>query len=375
MSLRVLLVSEGSGGHLIPALQVARELVERGAAVQLWYVERRQTARLTDSLLGELNGTARAVQTRPVRPARSTWARVWRCGQLWLASLRCFAQFRPQVVVGFGGWMSAPVILAARLRGIECLVHEQNVQLGRANRLLTRWADCVAVSFAETRSSLNGTASIVTGLPIRRGIGSIGRTEAAAQFGFDAARPTLLVLGGSQGSRTINEVMRRMVANLTDDELRSWQILHITGSKDETDVRASYAAAARRDVALRVAVTPFLADMAAAYAAADVAVTRAGASTVAELAQCGLPAVVIPYPFAGGHQRVNARLVEVVGGAVALEESEVTPGRLLGTIRSMLRDRRLRTMMSEQIRTVARPNAATTLAHAIQRMASSPSAS
>jgi len=368
MSLRVLLVSEGSGGHLIPALQVARELAEDGAKIQLWYVERRQTERLTRSLLHELNGSAEAIEPHPVRPAGSSWARLWRCQELWKQSQRCFDTFDPHVVVGFGGWMSAPVLAAARRRGIECLVHEQNVQLGRANRVLTRWVDCVAISFSETRSSLNGTPSVVTGLPVRRDIGSISRTESAARLGVDAARPTVLVLGGSQGSRAINETIRRLVPRLTDEERRSWQFLHITGSQDEAGVRAAYADSAHSGGAVRAIVMPFLADMGSAYAAADLAVTRAGASTIAELAQCGLPAIVIPYPFAGGHQRVNARLVESVGGAVMLEEAEASAERLLGTMRRILRDRRLRAMMGEQMRSVARPHAAASLASAIRSL-------
>ena len=153
-SLKVLLVAEGSGGHLIPALQVAGVLARRGARIKVWYAQRRQTASLAEALSRQAASADIDVDPIPVRSAANPMERLWACGRLWRKAERCFETFAPDVVVGFGGWVSAPVVLAARRRGIGCLLHEQNVVLGRANQWLSRWVDRVAISFQETQAAL-----------------------------------------------------------------------------------------------------------------------------------------------------------------------------------------------------------------------------
>jgi len=266
--------------------------------------------------------------------------------------------------VGFGGWVSAPVVLAARVRRIGCVLHEPNVVMGRANRWLARWADRIAVSFRETQDALNGTPAVMTGLPVRDRIGRSSRAQGAARCGLQPDRPTLLVLGGSQGARALNRLMTEMVARCSPEERRSWQLIHLVGPADEAVVRAAYAAHG-----VRAWVRPFLVEMEAAYAQADVAIARAGASTIAELARCALPAILIPYPHAGAHQRSNARLVEAVGGGVVMEESAATPDRLLGAVRRILADERLRRMMGSQMQGLECPDAAERLTGTIVEVA------
>ena len=359
-SLRVLLVAEGSGGHLIPALQVAHELALSGARVKVWFAERRKTAPLADALIQEFGHASIEVAAIPMQPHTNLMSRLWQCGQLWSQSQRCFETFAPDVVVGFGGWVSAPVVLAAHQRHIGCMLHEQNVQLGRANRLLARWADRLAISFPETRGFRRGTPSVLTGMPIRRTIRSSTREQAAPKFGFQPAQPTLLVLGGSQGARFLNRLLLQTIIGMTPEEQRGWQLLHVTGLDDEQAIRSAYAGHR-----LRAFVAPFLTDMSAAYALADVVISRAGASTIAELAECAKPAILIPYPYAGGHQRANAHLVENISGGVVLEEATVTPERLLGVIRRILGDARLRAKMADQMQRLAVPDAAVRLRDAI----------
>jgi len=375
--LRALLVAEGSGGHLIPALELAHALADCGAQVKLWFAQRPQTAELVRALTA--GATEQGVEVNPIflGGSRTTLERFWRCGQLWSRSQRCFDTFAPDVVVGFGGWVSAPVVLAARARGrptrwwgapgrthatrrIRCLLHEQNVALGRANRLLARWADCVAVSFRETLDELNGTPSVLTGMPVRRAIGQRRHASQALPFGFREGLPTLLVLGGSQGSRALNRVVTAMTSLMSPSERAQWQLLHVAGATGASRVQQAYARCQ-----MTAWVTPFLPEMERAYAMADLAIARAGASTIAELARAGLPSVLIPYPYAGGHQRANARMVEVLGGAVVIEESAATPERLLSTVRRLLADARLRAMMSEQVRRVGVPDASQRLLQAV----------
>lgn len=358
--LRVLLVTEGSGGHLIPALETANALARGGARTTLWYAQRARVAPLTTALLRDTLDPAVEVQALPVATGPNWLGRLRCCGQLWLQSHRAFGVSRPDVVVGFGGWVSAPVVLAAKQRGIASLLHEQNVELGRANRLLARRVNQVLVSFEQTRYALNHMPSVRTGLPVRSAFGGRSRHEAAARFQFDALRPTVLILGGSQGARAINRLLTRTLPVMTPKERRTWQMIHLTGAEEETAVKAAYGAQG-----IRAHVAAFLADMASAYAMADVVVARAGASTIAELARCGLPAVLIPYPLAHGHQRANARLVEAVGGGIVLEEAEVTPERLLEAVRLLLNDQSHHERMARCIRGLDVPDAAARLAGAI----------
>lgn len=384
--IRVLLVADGSGGHLLPALQVANALAKRGVRTHVWYAQRRALLPLTGALTHAGVDSSVDVTSIPVGSAAGVMARLWRCGQLWRQAQRWFETCAPDVVVGFGGWISIPVLLAARLhkangsrvsqgvsgrrlpsarRSIGCLLHEQNVVMGRANRWLAPWVDRVAVSFRQTRPSSTGRSVILTGMPIRDRIGEASREAAAQRFGFTPEAPTLLILGGSQGARAINHLAVEMVGLLSAEERRVWQLLHLVGGSDAPAIAARYAAHH-----VKAWVAPFLVEMEEAYAQAHIAIARAGASTIAELARCGVPAVLIPYPHAGRHQRANASVVEAVGGGLVLEEAEATPARLLEAVRRLLHDHQVRATMGRQIRTLHHPDAAARLSRTILELAS-----
>jgi len=362
--LKALLVAEASGGHLIPALQVAGALAASGARVQVWYAERSQTAALASGLAGgSADGRVEvrpipAGSNRPLDRVRNGWA---------VARLmhERVSAFKPDVVVGFGGWVSAPAILEARWRGAASVLHEQNVVMGRANRLLARWVDRVAVSFPRTRLP-QGVSAVLTGMPVRAAIGTGSRAKAANRFGFDGSRPTVLVLGGSQGSRAVNQLVLEIIQQLTPEERASWQFIHLTGSGDALEVRQAYAR-----LGTDAWVAPHLLEMEDAYAHADLAIGRAGASTLAELASCGIPSILIPYPHAGGHQVANARVAEAQGGGLVLEQSQATPSRVLSLMRRLLGDAPLRASMGGHMRELHRPGAAERLANDIVALAQS----
>ncbi len=359
--MNILLVAEGSGGHLIPATEVAQYLARAGARVKIWYARRRRAVGLAEALAREVRTKAVQMEPLPVPPASSLLQRIWRSGQLWSQSGEEFRAFAPHVVVGFGGWMSAPILLAARRRGLGCLIHEQNVEPGRANRLLARWMDRTALSFDATRRALpSGVRSIVTGMPVRSDIGRCTREQGAAAFGLDLVRPTVLVLGGSQGSQVLNLRMLDVVGGLSVRERGAWQMLHAAGPEDEALVRDTYAA-----LGVRASVAAHILRMDAAYAAADLVVARAGASTVAELARAGRPSVLVPFPGARGHQRANARILEAAGGAVVLEQAAATPEVLRDTLRSLLANPMKRQVMVEAVRRLAGQNTTAQLAQAI----------
>lgn len=359
-------VSEGSGGHLIPALEVSRWLASSGSRVTLLYADRAQAAALLHGLLRDAAEDGVEVRPLRLRPLARRFGRsLWRLGQavrVWRDARHVIRTIEPDVVVGFGGWVSVPVIVAAKQAKRPVLLHEQNVRLGRANRFLSRWADRVALSFPDGRAGRAGLPPrfALTGLPIRPTIGSANRIAAARAFGLNPEAWTVLILGGSQGSSSLNHAVIRMLDELSDEERRTWQFIHLCGTPQYADVKAAYAARQARGW-----VAPHLADMAVAYAAADLVVARAGASTLAELARCGSPAILIPYPFAGAHQRDNARAAEGVGGAIRLEEAAATPARMRSMLRQLFLDERLRRMMGEQMKRLAQPDATQRLAQAI----------
>jgi len=378
--MQVWIVSEGSGGHLIPALEVSRALASTGSMVRLFYVERSKAGSLLQGLLRDAREDGVRLHSLQVPSCRMHTIRsFWRLGQaagVWTMARRLLREERPDVVVGFGGWVSVPVIMAAKQARVPVLLHEQNVRFGRATRFLQRWADRVAVSFppVETSSSRGRPRAwrkhmIITGLPVRPTIGLANRISAARVFGLNPEAWTVLVLGGSQGSRALNQLIGEMASELSAEERRTWQFIHLCGAQDYPAVKDAYAS-----WPLRGWVAPHLADMAVAYASADVVIARAGASTLAELASCGLPAILIPYPLAAGHQRDNAKAAESIGAAMVLEEREATPARIYSTLRRLFVDERLRHMMGEQMRLLARSDATQRVVRAIEDLAVPPRA-
>jgi UDP-N-acetylglucosamine--N-acetylmuramyl-(pentapeptide) pyrophosphoryl-undecaprenol N-acetylglucosamine transferase len=329
-----------------------------GVAVQLWYVNRKRIGPLIEALTRSLDPRIE-LRPIPVQQPLTMMSRLRAIGRLWRDAHRLFKAEQPAAVVGFGGWASVPVVLAAKECGIPTLLHEQNVQFGRANRRLARLVDAVAVSFAETRQRM-GVHMTVTGLPVRPEIGMTSRSEGAARLGLDAGKPTLLIVGGSQGAQALNRIMAGIAGLMTPPETSSWQIVHIAGANEADALSQSYA-----DAKVSAAVYPYLADMAAAYAAADLVISRSGASTVAELARCSKPAILVPYPHASGHQRANAELAEQVGGGMVFEDQEASADRVLSAARRILADERLRFMMGQQMHNLDYPNAAVHLAELI----------
>ena len=355
---RILMVAEGSGGHVIPALEVARVLRDAGAHVRLLYAHRKQTEALLQELMKRDGNVVDAhAVLKASGPLRGT-RRMWAAGSLWRTAHRHLRTFRPHAVVGFGGWVSVPVVLAARQRTIPVVLHEQNVALGRANRFLLPWVDRVALSFEATRAEIKHTPATVTGLPIRHAIGTVGREAAASHLKGRSHGPTILIVGGSQGSRAINLLVTRLLRELSSEQRASWQFVHLTGAGQQTAVQEAYEAAGVAHALIRSHVS----EMEWAYAMADLVIARAGASTLAELACCGKPAILIPHAYATRHQRANAKLVDSVGAGIWLEETTTSPRHLLGVVKQIMEDAPLRRRMGDRMQGLARPHAAQHLA-------------
>ncbi len=364
--MRILMACGGTGGHIFPAIALAEELRKRGYPDSVFVVDKASSAA---DIINDAGFKYHMLDV-PKMPYGISFK--WpgfliRLIRSRLDAAPVVAAINPDAAVGFGAYVSGPVIQAAASMGIKTLIHEQNALLGRANRILFRNADKVCLSF---NSPLLGKHKkcILTGNPIRQsiieGFKMITRQEALSVLGLSYKRKTLLVLGGSKGSSAINKIMHDMAKMLGEDEKRMMQIMHITGYKDVEAMEQVY-----RMNNIRHWVRGFYDKMAVCLKAADLAVCRAGGATISEAAFFGVPAIFIPYPFAGSHQSENALSISRQGGAVSLPEKKLSHQSLKKEIFSIITDENSIRQMSFNIRLFSRPYAAKALADHVMELA------
>jgi len=268
----------------------------------------------------------------------------------------------------FGGYVSFPVARAAARSELPLVIHEQNAVPGLANRLAARWADRIAVSVPSSVVRFRRSERcVVTGNPVRREIAELDRTARRAQacerFGLRPDRPTLLVFGGSQGARSINRAIVDAHQHWDDVDL---QILHATGQATHESTATAWAKAREAGRGPRVKVVDFIDSMADAYAAADVVVCRAGATSLAELTALGIPAILVPYPHAtADHQTENAQALARAGGATVIRDSDLDARRLVDACRPLFTDPAELARMASSSRAFGRPDAADNLARVV----------
>jgi UDP-N-acetylglucosamine--N-acetylmuramyl-(pentapeptide) pyrophosphoryl-undecaprenol N-acetylglucosamine transferase len=349
--MRLLIAGGGTGGHLFPGVAIAEELRARApdAAVRFVGTERGIEARVLPELGWELSFIrVSGLKTVGALGALRGLARLPRA--LWQAR-RVVQEFAPDAVIGVGGYASGPVVLMARLRGVPTAICEQNSIPGLTNKLLGKVARKVFLSFDESRRFFAARKVVLSGNPVRRALAQ--RLLAAAETPPATDAPlTVLVSGGSQGAKAVNELAAGALARLA--RTRSLTILHQTGEADRDATAARYQAAG-----VTADCRAFIKDMAAAYQAADVIVCRAGATTVAELAIAGKPAIFIPDPFAAyNHQELNAREMAQAGAALMFRQAELTADKLADALAPLLDDPAARARMSAAMRALARPRAA-----------------
>jgi UDP-N-acetylglucosamine--N-acetylmuramyl-(pentapeptide) pyrophosphoryl-undecaprenol N-acetylglucosamine transferase len=317
----VLLAAGGTGGHLFPAEALAHALTRRGIAVDLATDERaerygsRFPARHIHVIASE------TVRSRnPFSLARTAAL----LGVGTLQAWRLLARIKPSVVAGFGGYPTVPPVLAASLRGIPTLIHEQNAVMGRANRLLAPQVSAIATAFAGVlgRQPKLDAKAVRTGNPVRPAVVAAAATPYASADAVGALR--LVVFGGSQGARIMADIVPRAVERLEPRLQMRLRIVQQTREEDIARVKEIYA-----KVKVAAEIAPFFTDLPARIAASHLVVSRSGASTVAELAAIGRPAILVPLPHAlDQDQAANAGVLAQAGGAIRLRQDEFTPDRL-----------------------------------------------
>jgi UDP-N-acetylglucosamine--N-acetylmuramyl-(pentapeptide) pyrophosphoryl-undecaprenol N-acetylglucosamine transferase len=309
----------GTGGHLFPGLAVAEQLQKRGCAVALLISPKDVDQEAVKSAPGMeiITLPAVALQNRNyVSFARSFW-------RSWRLSKRIFKARPPQAVLAMGGFTSAPPILAAKTVGARTFLHESNTVPGRANRFLARYVDEAFIGFPGAAARLRARKVTPTGTPVRSQFQPGNAAPCRAAFRLESNRPTILVMGGSQGASGINDLILSALP-LLGSRTPAWQWLHLTGPGDAGKMEQAYAARGFKAV-----VKPFLAEMDRALGAATIAVSRAGASSLAEIAAVRLPSLLVPYPAAAdNHQFFNAQAFESSGAARMLEQKHANPDKV-----------------------------------------------
>ena len=346
----------GTGGHIFPGLAVGEELLARGAAVILMVSQKEVDQQAVQSAAGMEVVALPAVGLTRRHIARFAVG----FGRSVLAARRLFRQHPPQAVLSMGGFTSAPPVLAGKALGAVTFLHESNTIPGRANRWLARFVDQAFVGFPSTAARLRHRNVVSTGTPVRPQFRPADAASCRLALGLDPGRPVLLVMGGSQGARGVNELVLRALPGLVP-AVPELQYVHLTGPADGERVQAGYAAHHARAV-----VRVFLTEMELAMGAATVAVTRAGASSLAELAAMRLPPILVPYPYAAdNHQAVNARALADAGAALLLEQRDATGEKLASMVLRLVLDPGAHSAMSQELARWHSPQAARQIAEKI----------
>jgi len=352
-TLRGIIAGGGTGGHLFPGIAIARELEKQIENSEILFVVGRQ--RMESEILSRYGYKVESISVEGMK------GRGWKKGLSVIAELpKSFFQsvsvinkFLPDFVLGVGGYSAGPFCLAAKFKKIPTAIHEQNSYPGLTNRLLSGFVDRIFVSFEESKAHLKGKNLILTGNPVREELFSDDRVEQKNQDEF-----TVLVVGGSQGAMAINKVFAEALEYL-NAKRRFPSVIHQTGKADFKRVEQDY-----RDRGLKGELNPFIQDMTTAYKRADIVVSRAGASTIFELAALGKPSVLIPYPYATNqHQEINALSLVGVGGAEMIIEKDLTAKGMARTIMKFMDNRQALKEMGIRAKKIGRRDAAQVIAN------------
>ena len=356
--MRLLITGGGTGGHVYPALAIARGFMEKYPQGKVLYVG---TEKGLEADIVPKAGLEFKTVTVQALPRKLSWETVAFGGSFLrgLGQARAILkQFRPNLVVGTGGYVCGPVVMLAALEGIPTLLHEQNALPGKANKLLARFVKKVAITFQEAEKYFPSSTKIkLTGLPIRPEILRASKAEAWGKLGLQPGKPLVLVTGGSQGARSLNQAMIEVYGQLQGNQ--ELQILQLTGQRTYQETLDGLSLAGINWVNKgNIIIKPYLYNMEDALAAADLIICRAGATTLAEITAKGVPAILVPYPFAAeNHQEYNARALESRGAALVIKDSELTGELLTGKLQELLSNGEYLRSMGQASKDMGRPEA------------------
>ena len=354
---RVLLAGGGTAGHLMPAINIALQMTKIDETVEPLFIGKKDG--MEAAIVTKFGFAIREIDVVGLKRNPAGLVRFllnWRKGSN--QAMKIIKEFDPAVLVGTGGYVSAPVVRAANKRNIPIFLQEQNSLPGLATRSLGNKATAIFTAYESAANYLPHEKCRLVGNPLRPDILDADRQTAVREFGIKPSRKTLLILGGSSGAQAINRAVLKLVT--TDCIPPNWQILWQTGAKDFEKIKSLVT----REK-FNGQMQPFIFNMPGAYAVADLLISRAGAMALAEIAVWGLPSILIPFPFAtGDHQTLNARQFEKAGAAIVVPESEIET-RLSLSMDGLLNNDGKRSNMAREARKLAKPDASKIIAETI----------
>ena len=362
-SLKILIACGGTGGHLFPGIAVGEALRARGHEVMLLISEKKVDSEASAKYTHLRFKTVPAVAKPPTLSPRML-PFLWK---LWGSAGQCrriIQEFKADAVLGMGGFTSLPPVYAGHKLGLKTFIHDSNARPGRANVMTSRFCTRVFLGMEAAKAFFPNRETVTTGTPVRPEILNLPtREEAAEHFGLDAGRPTIVVTGGSQGARRLNELSAQAAASMPPE----MQVLHIAGALDFQ--RVSEITAGRTGYK----VLGFCDQMPHAYAIADLVIARSGASSMTEIAIAGHPSILVPYPYAADdHQTRNAEVFEKAGAAMLVQERDLDAEKLASLAGSILQDLPTYKRMAKAARALAVPDAADRVCAAIEATLSPP---
>ena len=358
---RIMFAGGGTGGHVFPAIAIADAVVKIEPRAEILFV-----------------GTRGKIEERVVPKAGYKFKSIWISGfirafdmrnllfplKLIISLIQSFIlikKFKPDVVVGTGGYVSGPVVFIASLLGIPTLIHEQNSYPGATTRFLARFVDEIHLSFEVAKKYLKSKAKVfVSGNPVRSSLKIYPREEAVRYFGLDPEKRTLFVFGGSSGARSINEAMLEIFNEIIEKGI---QIIWQTGALDYDRIKSACEGKSG------IKIFKFIDEIDRAYSACDLVLCRAGATTIAEVTYFGVPAILVPYPFAtANHQFENARVLFESGGSEILLDAELKV-KLREKIFNLIEDKEKLEQMRQKVSSFANPEAGVKIARSVLKLA------
>lgn len=365
-TITVVMTGGGTGGHVYPAIAITEALLEDLDIERVIYIgcpnsleERVTDEKNIDFLPIRMSGMPRKLSLQYFK-----W--LYKLNKAIVDSLGYLLYAKPDIVVGTGGYVSAPVLFAALILDIPFVIHEADAHPGLVNRTLAPWATCVSVAFEKARDRLDNKKIHVLGNPLRSSIGDYDKNEACILLDLDPTKKTLLVLGGSQGAQKINEGVIEALPRLLND--LGLQVIHQCGEKNYEEIKTTLPREILENPSY--VLRGFFDDLSVPYACADVAISRAGSLTISELTASGIPSILVPYPFAAAdHQRNNAKTMTLAGASLYLENSDCTGNNILSLLENIIHDEDKLVQMKFSCRYVSKKDSTANIVRLIKNIA------
>jgi UDP-N-acetylglucosamine--N-acetylmuramyl-(pentapeptide) pyrophosphoryl-undecaprenol N-acetylglucosamine transferase len=361
MPLKIVIACGGTGGHLFPGIAVAQAAQARGHSCIVLISEKQIDALATEGHQDLRFEKLPAIAMPPIFSLRMIQF-VWKFFKTTSACRKLLLEFRADVVLGMGGFTSLPPLYAGRKLKLKTLLHESNAFPGKANRMSAKFCDLVLLGLGEAASHFPAAKTSVVGTPLRNALrAKVDPAEAWQFFQLNPDIPVVLVMGGSQGARGVNESVLGALAHLDPQAV---QLIHLSGPQEIDSVRKAYAS-----TPFNAHVAPFCQRMELAYAIASVCISRAGASSLTELSAFALPTILIPYPFAADdHQTKNAEVFVRAKAALMVQERDLTGTRMASLLTDLLNNREVRTSLATNMASLGHLDAAERVCEAVESL-------